>query len=137
VRGDALRLPFADGEFDYVISSLFTHHFVDQQVIEIFREMSRVARRKVFIIDLHRHPIAYLLYTTVGKIFLHNRLLREDGALSILRSFKTNELFELARRSGMQKVTVTRHFPFRLVLTADAEFAAKYASPRARSDKAA
>jgi hypothetical protein len=40
------------------------------------------------VIDLHRHPIAYFLYTTLGKIVLHNRLLRHDGALSILRSFK-------------------------------------------------
>jgi SAM-dependent methyltransferase len=27
VRGDAFHLPFADGAFDYVICSLFTHHF--------------------------------------------------------------------------------------------------------------
>src|SRR6185369_16431631 len=64
VRGDALKLPFADSQFDYVICSLFTHHFVDEQVVRIFSEMSRVARRRIFVIDLHRHPIAYLLYTT-------------------------------------------------------------------------
>ena len=63
VRGDALKLPFATAHFDYVICSLFTHHFVEQQIVEILREMIRVARRKVFVIDLHRHPIAYsLLY---------------------------------------------------------------------------
>ena len=43
VRGDALQLPFGDSEFDYVICSLFTHHFVDEQVIQILREMSRIA----------------------------------------------------------------------------------------------
>lgn len=88
VRGNALELPFANNRFDYVICSLFTHHFVEEQVIEILREMSRVARRRIFVIDLNRHPIAYLLYTTLGKLVLHNRLLRHDGALSILRSFK-------------------------------------------------
>ena len=67
VRGDALQLPFADSEFDYVICSLFTHHFVNEQVVQILREMSRVARRRIFVIDLHRHPVAYLLYTTLGS----------------------------------------------------------------------
>lgn len=118
VRGDALSLPFADATFDYVISSLFTHHFVDGQVVSILREMSRVAKQRILVIDLHRHPIAYFLYTTVGKLVLHNRLLRHDGALSILRSFKTHELFELAQRAGLRDVGVERHFPFRLVLSA-------------------
>lgn len=118
VRGDALKLPFGDAEFDYVICSLFTHHFLDDQVVQVFREMSRVARRRIFVIDLHRHPVAYLLYTTLGKIVLHNRLLRHDGALSILRSFKRDELLELAQRAGLLDVWVERHFPYRLVLRA-------------------
>jgi ubiquinone/menaquinone biosynthesis C-methylase UbiE len=120
VRGDALRLPFADSEFDYVICSLFTHHFVDEQVVEILREMSRVARRRIFVIDLHRHPIAYLLYTTLGKLVLHNRLLRHDGALSILRSFKVEELLQFAQRAGLKDIWLERHFPFRLVLSSAA-----------------
>jgi ubiquinone/menaquinone biosynthesis C-methylase UbiE len=117
-RGDALRLPFADSVFDYVICSLFTHHFQDDQVVTILREMARVARRRVFVIDLHRHPIAYFFYTTAGRLFLHNRLLREDGALSILRSFKPAELVALAKRAGLNEVSVDRAFPYRLVLAA-------------------
>lgn len=118
VRADALRLPFADDEFDYAICSLFTHHFEDQQVVDILRELGRVARFRVFVIDLHRHPVAYYFYTTLGRLFLHNRLIREDGALSILRSFIPDELKELARRAQLNNIQVTRHFPYRLVLDA-------------------
>ena len=121
VRSDARRLPFADNAFDYVICSLFTHHFVEREIIMILREMSRVARRRLFVIDLHRHPIAYYFYTTIGKLFLHNRLLREDGALSILRSFKPRELYELGDQAELLKPRVTRHFPYRLVLSAEAQ----------------
>ena len=118
VRGDALQLPFADDAFDYATCSLFTHHFRDEQVVAILRELSRVARRRIFVIDLHRHPIAYYFYTTLGQLFLYNRLIREDGALSILRSFKPNELLELAHRAGLEGAKVERHFPYRLVLAA-------------------
>lgn len=118
VRGDALQLPFADGAVDYAICSLFTHHFVDEDVVRVLKELSRVARQRIFVIDLHRHPIAYFLYTTLGRLILHNRLLREDGALSILRSFKLFELARLAERAGLKDITVTRRFPFRLVLSA-------------------
>lgn len=121
IRADALALPFAAGAFDYAICSLFTHHFSDENIVEIFREMRRAARRKIFVIDLHRHPVAYYFYTTVGKIFLHNRLVRHDGALSILRSFKPMELFSLGEKAGLKNISVARHFPYRLVLQADCE----------------
>jgi SAM-dependent methyltransferase len=118
VRGDALRMPFADGAFDYVMCSLFTHHFRDEECVRLLREMSRVARRRVYVIDLHRHPVAYYFYTTVGRLLLHNRLVREDGALSILRGFAPRELRRLAERAGLSDSKVERRFPYRLVLSA-------------------
>ena len=117
VRADGLRLPFADRAFDYAIQSLTLHHFDDEGATEILREMGRVATRGVFVVDLHRSPMAYFFYTTVGKLFLHNRLLREDGALSILKSWKAEELKTLGRRAGLQNVKVQEHFPARLVLS--------------------
>lgn len=116
IRGDALSLPFADDSFDYAFCSLFTHHFADESVVKILREMRRVARRKVFAIDLHRDRRAYFFYTTIGRIFLHNRLVRHDGALSILRSFVPEELEHLGRQAELENISVTKHFPARLVL---------------------
>jgi ubiquinone/menaquinone biosynthesis C-methylase UbiE len=118
VRGDALALPFGDGAFDYVMCSLFTHHFRDEACVRVLREMSRVARRRVYCIDLHRHPVAYYFYTTIGRLLLHNRLVREDGALSILRAFRPGELRSLAERAGLSDAKVERRFPYRLVLSA-------------------
>jgi len=118
VRGNALRLPFADDEFDYAMCSLFTHHLKDEEVVDALGELSRVARRRIFVIDLHRHPVAYYLYRTIGPLFLRNRLIREDGALSILRSFRPEELRCLAARAGLLDISVERRFPFRLVLSA-------------------
>jgi hypothetical protein len=54
----------------------------------------------------------------LGRLILHNRLLREDGALSILRSFTPDELERLGQQAGLKNVTVEKHFPSRLVLSA-------------------
>ena len=121
VRGDAFRLPFCEREFDYALCSLFTHHFRDERVVDLLREMGRVAGRGIFVIDLHRDPVAYYFYTTIGRLFLHNRLIREDGALSILRSFKPEELESLGHAAGLSGVAVAKHFPSRLVLSAVSE----------------
>jgi len=117
VRADALRLPFDDDAFDYCICSLFTHHFRDEGVVAVLREMARVARRRIYVIDLHRHALAYFLYTTAGRLLLHSRLLHEDGALSILRSFAPAELQRLGEQAGLSGVKVERRFPYRLVLS--------------------
>src|SRR5260370_6682672 len=120
VQANGLVLPFSDDSFDYVIQSLTLHHFDDAGAVSILREMGRIAARGIFVIDLHRNPIAYFFYTTFRRRFLHNRLLREDGALSILKSFKPKEMAALGRKAGLGKGVVEEHFPSRLVLSAGA-----------------
>jgi ubiquinone/menaquinone biosynthesis C-methylase UbiE len=108
VRGDAFHLPFADGSFDFAISSLFLHHLTDDQIPQVLKEMSRVARRGIFILDLHRHPVAYVFYRLFCFAFRISPLVTHDGSLSILKGFRPKEM----NRFG----TVIRSFPFRLVL---------------------
>ena len=117
VRANAFALPFSDNQFDYAICSLFLHHFKNEQAVMILRELNRVARREIVVIDLHRHPVSYYFYTTIGRLLFHNRLIREDGALSILRGFKPSELNLLAKSSGLKHIRVLRRFPYRLVLS--------------------
>ncbi|HQU84132.1 MAG TPA: methyltransferase domain-containing protein, partial [Pyrinomonadaceae bacterium] len=120
VRGDAFRLPFAENALDYAVCSLFTHHFLDEKVVEILIEMKRVSRKGVFVIDLHRHPFAYYSYKVFCKVFRISNLVTEDGSLSVLRSFKPDELKLLAEKANLQNVEVKRVLPFRLVLKAEA-----------------
>ena len=116
VQADAFQLPFADGAFDYAISSLFFHHLTDAHIPVVLNEMSRVARRGVFVIDLHRHPVAYAAYKLFCTVFRISRLVRHDGSLSILKGFKGAELKRLSQSAQLRKTKVRRVFPFRLVL---------------------
>ena len=117
VRASGFQLPFGDNSFDYAIQSLTLHHFDDAGAVKILREMARVAKRGIFVIDLNRNPVAYLFYTTIGHLFLHNRLVREDGALSILKSFTPEEMEQIAQQAGLANARVDKHFPSRLVLS--------------------
>lgn len=114
VRGDALKLPFDDNSFDYSICSLFIHHFSDENIVNVLQEMNRVSVRGIFVIDLHRHPLAYVFYKIFCVAFRISPLVREDGSLSILRSFKPNELRELGERAGLKDVSVESSLPFRI-----------------------
>lgn len=116
VRCDCLRLPFDDNAFDFVVCSLFLHHLNDKKAIELLSEMKRVASHRIFAIDLHRSPIAYYFYKTVGLLFLQ-RFTVEDGSLSILRAFKPADLERLARGAGLEDISVRRSAAYRLVLS--------------------
>jgi len=116
VRCDALALPFADGGFDYVICTLFMHHLTDGDAVRLLAEMSRVAKKRIFVVDLHRHWVAYYFYSAAARVLLQ-RFTREDGALSILRSFTPAELRTLAERAGLSEISVRRSAAYRLVLS--------------------
>jgi len=118
VRGDALDLPFPDGTFDYAICSLFTHHFKDEGVVDILKEMNRVSRRGLIVIDLHREPNAYFWYKVFCFIFRISELVRHDGLLSITRGFQPQELEELGSTANLSGINVGKSFPGRVMLTA-------------------
>lgn len=115
-RGDAFNLPFADGSFDFAISSLFFHHLSDEQIPAALSEMSRVARRGVFVIDLERSRTAYYLYKLFCLGFRISPLVTHDGSLSVKKGFDRGELAGFAAGSAR----CYRSFPFRLILSVPA-----------------
>ena len=100
VRGDALRLPFADASIDLVTAVKFAHHFSGRGLARLLAEMARVARRRVIVLDIRRHWLAYWGFVAWSRVFTRNRLVRHDGPLSVLRGFTPDELAALARTPG-------------------------------------
>lgn len=96
VQGDALRLPFGDRAFDLVTAVKFAHHFWGPDLDRLLTEMARVARRRLVVLDIRRDWLAYLGFVAWSRVFTRNRLVRADGALSVLRGFTPDELGGLA-----------------------------------------
>lgn len=112
VVGDAFRLPFRDGAFDFVHCSLFLHHFPDEGVRELLAGMKRVASRAVVVQDLERHPLAYRFLPWTSKLFGWSDLVLHDGPVSVAAAFRAEELAGLARGAGIANPEVRRHRPF-------------------------
>jgi 2-polyprenyl-3-methyl-5-hydroxy-6-metoxy-1,4-benzoquinol methylase len=105
-----------EGPFDFVISAQVAHHMTDQQLIEFIRYMESTARRGWLISDLHRHGFAWRGFPLLARLMGVHRIVREDGRLSIARSFRPHEWRSILADAGMNPaaVTISRHFPFRL-----------------------
>lgn len=112
---DALRLPFADGAFDIVITSMTLHHFDAGPRIEVLREMARVARRRVIINDLERCWQNYIGARLLASTVWRRSLARHDGPISVLRAFTAEELERDLREAGLSRIRVERRFFYRLV----------------------
>lgn len=122
VRGDALSLPFADDSFDYAISSLFFHHLTDDQIVAVLKEMSRVARRGIVVIDLERNQKAWFLYQLFCLAYRISPLVRQDGSLSIRKGFRVQDLQIIGEKVGLPDFTVTRSAPYRVVLFSNTRY---------------
>lgn len=100
--------------WDVVISSLVAHHMTHGQLIAFLRFMEREAKTGWLINDLHRHGFAYLGYPLLTRIMGWHRIVRQDGTLSIARSYRPAEWPPLLKEAGVAKARVYRAFPFRL-----------------------
>ncbi len=116
LRADALRLPFPDSCFDLVTAVKFAHHFAGRGLERLLAEMARVARRRVVVLDIQRHWVAYGGFLLWSRIFTRNRLVRHDGPLSVLRGFTRDELAALAEPIGSFTWIVRPHAGFQLAL---------------------
>lgn len=111
--GDYHDLP---GPFDCVVSSLVAHHMSDSELTDFIRYMEAHATLGWLINDLHRHTFAYLGYPLLARLLGVHRIVREDGQLSIARSFRRAEWSRILGDAGIPQgaATIARHFPYRL-----------------------
>jgi SAM-dependent methyltransferase len=98
---------------DFIVSSLFTHHLTDAQVVAFLAWMQAHARRGWFVNDLHRHAVAYHGFRALAAVSGWHRFVRHDGPLSIARAFRPAEWRALLEQAGVRG-TVRRVAPFRL-----------------------
>jgi ubiquinone/menaquinone biosynthesis C-methylase UbiE len=119
IQGDVHALPFAEGSVDFVISSLFLHHFTAPVLIQVLPQWARLARHSLIMTDLVRHPAPYWFMKATSPVFARSAITRHDAAVSIRRAYRPQELQRMAAEAGLAQARVYTCSPYRMVLVID------------------
>jgi SAM-dependent methyltransferase len=115
VAGDALALPFRDGAFDFVVSTLFWHHFSPAENRRLLAEVRRVATLGFAMLDVRRHRLAELFVALAGRAIFRTRVSVDDGVASVRQGYTPDEALAVARDVDPAS-TAFRVFPFRFLV---------------------
>jgi SAM-dependent methyltransferase len=91
---------------DIVLSSQFTHHLSDAEVVRFLQWMERNAKRGWFINDLARGKRSYKLFKMLARYMDWHRFVQHDGPVSILRSFTTEDWRGYIREAGFEHLPI-------------------------------
>ena len=98
---DIFSEDFKKQSYDIVLCTLFLHHFKNEELISFLKSTIKKVTIGVVINDLHRHKLAYYLFKLIG-FFIKNKMIREDGLISILRAFKRKDLENISIQMKVQ-----------------------------------
>lgn len=97
---DIFSKEFDELDYDIALATLFLHHLKDEEIISKLKILCNKASLGIVINDLHRNKLAYFLFNIIS-FFINNKIIRNDGLISILRGFKKNELEQFSKVIGM------------------------------------
>lgn len=96
LQQDVFSDKFKNLDYDIVLSTLFLHHFTENEIIDLLTSVLKKAKLGVIINDLHRHSMAYYLFKLLS-LTIQNPMVKQDGLISILRGFKRVDLEQVSK----------------------------------------
>ena len=113
IVSDYRRVDFETEKPDIIFSSLFCHHFTEEELNDMLRWMNKNAALGFFINDLHRHPLAYYSIKWLTALFSKSYLVKNDAPLSVRRGFVRKEWAALLRQAGINNARIQWRWAFR------------------------
>lgn len=104
---------FNSKQYDVIHCCLFLHHFTDDELISLFKQLKKQARIGIIVNDLHRHPFAYWSIYVLTSLFSRSKLVRHDARLSVSRGFRRNELVRVMKQAGVTRYDLNWKWAFR------------------------
>lgn len=117
IASDYQKVSFDEDAPDIIFSSLFCHHFNNNQLVEMLHWLRRNARLGFFINDLHRHPLAFHSIKWLTKWFSKSYLVRNDAPISVMRGFRKKEWEMLMKEAGIDDYSIEWKWAFRYLIT--------------------
>lgn len=102
---------------DIIFSSLFCHHFTDEELVEQLQWMQENSNLGFFINDLHRHPLAYCSIKMLTQVFSRSYLVKNDAPLSVRRGFTRSDWQTVFAKAGITNFNCRWRWAFRWLIT--------------------
>lgn len=119
ICSDYAVVGFGDNKPGVIFSSLFCHHFSDEQLVPMLQWLRQNSRMGFFINDLQRHWLAYYLIKYITKFFSRSYLVKNDACLSVARSFTKNDWRQIFHKAGIEKFSINWKWAFRFLITSN------------------
>ncbi|WP_282042091.1 methyltransferase domain-containing protein [Winogradskyella flava] len=98
---DIFSKDFENLDYDMVLSTLFLHHFNQNEIHTLLKKLTAKSKLGIVINDLHRNKMAYGLFKLLGLV-ISNHMIVQDGLTSILRAFKRDELESISEQLNLK-----------------------------------
>ena len=115
IVSDYAKVSF-DQKPDIIFSSLFCHHFSNDELAKQLQWMKQNSFIGFFINDLQRHPLAYFSIKLLTKLFSSSYLVKNDAPLSVARGFKKKEWDNIFKAAGISNYKIQWKWAFRYLI---------------------
>ncbi len=106
-----------DNKPDIIFSSLFCHHFKEEELVAQVKWMKENSNTGFFINDLERNRIAYYSISVLTKFFSSSYLVKNDGPLSVARSLTKKEWGKILNNAGIINFRINWQWAFRYLIS--------------------
>lgn len=112
-KRDIFDASFQKEKYDFVVCSLFCHHFPDDDLVKMFKQLHQQSSICLIINDLHRNWLAYYGIYILTRLLNGSRLVKNDAPLSVKRAFRYQELKNILERANITNYTISWRWAFR------------------------
>ena len=116
ICSDYAAVSFGNKQPDIIFSSLFCHHFTNDQLVPMLKWLQENSRKGFFINDLQRHWLAYYLIKWITQFFSRSYLVKHDACISVARSFIKQDWKFLFQRAGINNYNIGWRWAFRFLV---------------------
>jgi 2-polyprenyl-3-methyl-5-hydroxy-6-metoxy-1,4-benzoquinol methylase len=104
---------FFERKPDIIFSSLFCHHFTEDDLSYQLQWMEFNSNTGFFINDLQRNIVAYYAIKILTKLFSSSYLVKNDAPLSVARGFTKKEWIDILDNAYINKYAISWQWAFR------------------------
>ena len=116
ITSDYSKVNFENEKPDMIFSSLFCHHFTEEELVKMLQWKLENSKQGFFINDLQRNAVAYFLIKWLTKIFSKSYLVKNDAPLSVARGFHKKEWIDILQKAGITNYTIQWKWAFRYLI---------------------